>query len=191
MTGTVIWQCLFYLASIVLLVVGLSFYIGQVLWQLVIFQRINHLQENEFEAVISNPWLTVLGQRYIHICYDDYCHVRVLKGLEKASKVMMPLLFHLLIIIVIKSLTLDGALEGVKFILQPRVSEITADGILFALGQSFFTLSLGTTGMITYASYASKDMTIKSSAISIVVMNIFVSVLAGTAIFPALHSFGI
>lgn len=90
----------------------------------------------------------------------------------------------------IKSLTLDGALEGVKFILQPRVSEITADGILFALGQSFFTLSLGTTGMITYASYASKDMTIKSSAISIVVMNIFVSVLAGLAIFPALHSFG-
>ncbi len=68
----------------------------------------------------------------------------------------------LLIIIVIKSLTLDGALEGVKFILQPRVSEITADGIL-ALGQSFFTLSLGTTGMITYASYASKDMTNKSS----------------------------
>ncbi len=70
------------------------------------------------------------------------------------------------------------------------MSEITADGILFALGQSFFTLSLGTTGMITYASYASKDMTIKSSAISIVVMNIFVSVLAGLAIFPALHSFG-
>ena len=103
---------------------------------------------------------------------------------------MMPLLFVFLIIIVIKSLTLDGALEGVKFILQPRVSEITADGILFALGQSFFTLSLGTTGMITYASYASKDMTIKSSAISIVVMNIFVSVLAGLAIFPALYSFG-
>ncbi len=52
------------------------------------------------------------------------------KGLEKASKVMMPLLFVFLIIIVIKSLTLDGALEGVKFILQPRVSEITADGRL-------------------------------------------------------------
>ena len=51
-------------------------YIGQVLWQLVIFQRINHLQEMNFEAVISNPWLTVLGARYIHIRYDDYCHVR-------------------------------------------------------------------------------------------------------------------
>ena len=111
---------------------------------------------------------------------------RIRKGIESYDAIAV----CLLIIIVIKSLTLDGALEGVKFILQPRVSEITADGILFALGQSFFTLSLGTTGMITYASYASKDMTIKSSAISIVVMNIFVSVLAGLAIFPALHSFG-
>ena len=63
------------------------------------------------------------------------------------------------------------------------------EGVLFALGQSFFTLSLGTTGMITYASYA-KEMTIKSSAISIVVMNILVSILAGLAIFPALKAFG-
>ena len=64
------------------------------------------------------------------------------------------------------------------------------EGVLFALGQSFFTLSLGTTGMITYASYAPKEMTIKSSAISIVVMNILVSILAGLAIFPALKAFG-
>ena len=64
------------------------------------------------------------------------------------------------------------------------------EGVLFALGQSFFTLSLGTTGMITYASYASKEMTIKTSAISIVAMNILVSILAGLAIFPAISAFG-
>ena len=63
-------------------------------------------------------------------------------------------------------------------------------GTLFALGQSFFTLSLGTTGMITYASYASKEMTIKTSALSIVIMNIVVSLLAGLAIFPATEAFG-
>ena len=108
------------------------------------------------------------------------------KGLEKASKVMMPLLFIFLIIVVVKSLTLDGAIDGVRYILQPRLEDISMEGILFALGQSFFTLSLGTTGMITYASYAPKEMTIKSSAISIVIMNILVSVLAGLAIFPAL-----
>ena len=99
---------------------------------------------------------------------------------------MMPLLFVFLIIVVAKSLTLDGALEGVRYILQPRIEDISVKGVLFALGQSFFTLSLGTTGMITYASYAPKEMTIKSSAISIVIMNILVSVLAGLAIFPAL-----
>ena len=84
------------------------------------------------------------------------------KGLEKASKVMMPLLFIFLIIVVVKSLTLDGAIDGVRYIL-PRLEDISMEGILFALGQSFFTLSLGTTGMITYASYAPKEMTIKSS----------------------------
>ncbi len=144
----VIWQCLFYLASIVLSVVGLSFYIGQVLWQLVIFQRINHLQEMNFEAVISILWLTVLGQGIFIFATMIIVMLGVEKGLEKASKVMMPSPFVFLIVIVIKSLTLDGALEGVNFILQPRVSEITADGILFALGQSFFALSLGTTGTI-------------------------------------------
>ncbi|MEJ7376306.1 sodium-dependent transporter, partial [Staphylococcus caprae] len=79
--------------------------------------------------------------------------------------------------VVAQSLTLEGALEGVRYILQPRVEDMSIQGVLFALGQSFFTLSLGTTGMITYASYAPKNMTIKSSALSIVVMNILISVL--------------
>ena len=59
------------------------------------------------------------------------------KGLEKASKIMMPLLFIFLLIIVAKSLTLDGALEGARYILQPRLHDISMQGILFALGQSF------------------------------------------------------
>lgn len=112
------------------------------------------------------------------------------KGLEKASKFMMPLLFIFLIVIVIKSFSLEGSMEGLKFILEPRLEDISMEGVLFALGQSFFTLSLGTTGMITYASYASKEMTIKTSAVSIVAMNILVSVLAGMAIFPAIAAFG-
>lgn len=103
---------------------------------------------------------------------------------------MMPLLFVFLIIVVAKSLTLDGALEGVRYILQPRIEDISVKGVLFALGQSFFTLSLGTTGMITYASYAPKEMTIKSSAISIVIMNILVSVLAGLCNIPSFKTFG-
>ena len=164
-------------------------YIGNVFLQLLSVEHTS-LTQIKFEKIISNPGLTVLGQGIFILLTMIIVMLGVEKGLEKASKMMMPLLFVFLIIVVAKSLTLDGALEGVRYILQPRIEDISVKGVLFALGQSFFTLSLGTTGMITYASYAPKEMTIKSSAISIVIMNILVSVLAGLAIFPALKTFG-
>ncbi|MDO0983419.1 sodium-dependent transporter [Staphylococcus hominis] len=164
-------------------------YIENVFLQLLSVEHTS-LTQIKFEKIISNPWLTVLGQGIFILLTMIIVMLGVEKGLEKASKMMMPLLFVFLIIVVAKSLTLDGALEGVRYILQPRIEDISVKGVLFALGQSFFTLSLGTTGMITYASYAPKEMTIKSSAISIVIMNILVSVLAGLAIFPALKTFG-
>lgn len=164
-------------------------YIGNVFLQLLSVEHTS-LTQIKFEKIISNPWLTVLGQGIFILLTMIIVMLGVEKGLEKASKIMMPLLFVFLIIVVAKSLTLDGALEGVRYILQPRIEDISVKGVLFALGQSFFTLSLGTTGMITYASYAPKEMTIKSSAMSIVIMNILVSVLAGLAIFPALKTFG-
>ncbi|PNZ67469.1 sodium-dependent transporter [Staphylococcus croceilyticus] len=164
-------------------------YIGNVILQMLSIEKASLTQIN-FEKIISNPWLTVLGQGIFILLTMVIVMMGVEKGLEKASKMMMPLLFIFLIIVVAKSLTLDGALDGVRYILQPRMEDISMKGVLFALGQSFFTLSLGTTGMITYASYAPKEMTIKSSAISIVIMNILVSVLAGLAIFPALKTFG-
>ncbi|KXA37540.1 Sodium:neurotransmitter symporter family protein [Staphylococcus lugdunensis] len=164
-------------------------YIGHVILQMLSLEH-NSLTQISFEGMISNPWITVVGQGIFIALTMVIVMLGVEGGLEKASKIMMPLLFIFLLIIVIKSLTLDGALEGVQYILQPRIQDISMQGVLFALGQSFFTLSLGTTGMITYASYAPKAMTIKSSALSIVVMNIMISVMAGLAIFPALHTFG-
>lgn len=164
-------------------------YIFNVALQIITFSN-DTLSAVQFEAIIGNPWLTIAGQGVFILLTMVIVMMGVEKGLEKASKFMMPLLFIFLIIIVIKSLSLDGAYEGLKYILQPRLEDITMEGVLFALGQSFFTLSLGTTGMITYASYASKEMTIKTSAVSIVAMNILVSVLAGLAIFPAIAAFG-
>lgn len=164
-------------------------YMGNVIVQELSFKPVS-LTGIKFEDIISNSWLTVLGQGIFILLTMMIVMLGVEKGLEKASKIMMPLLFIFLLIVVIKSLTLDGALEGVRYILQPRLQDISMKGVLFALGQSFFTLSLGTTGMITYASYAPKEMTIKSSAVSIVIMNILVSILAGLAIFPALKTFG-
>lgn len=164
-------------------------YIFNVALQIVTFSD-NKLGNIQFEAIIGNPFLTIIGQGVFILLTMIIVMMGVEKGLEKASKFMMPLLFIFLIVIVIKSLTLDGSMEGLKYILQPRLEDISMQGILFALGQSFFTLSLGTTGMITYASYASKEMTIKTSAVSIVAMNILVSILAGLAIFPAITAFG-
>ncbi|MGW7783464.1 sodium-dependent transporter [Staphylococcus xylosus] len=164
-------------------------YILNVAFQIVTFSD-STLGSIKFESIIGNPWLTIMGQGVFILLTMVIVMMGVEKGLEKASKFMMPLLFVFLIVIVIKSLSLEGSLEGLKYILQPRLADISMEGVLFALGQSFFTLSLGTTGMITYASYTSKEMTIKTSAVSIVGMNILVSILAGLAIFPAIAAFG-
>ncbi|WP_199186084.1 sodium-dependent transporter, partial [Staphylococcus xylosus] len=164
-------------------------YILNVAFQIVTFSD-STLGSIKFESIIGNPWLTIMGQGVFILLTMVIVMMGVEKGLEKASKFMMPLLFVFLIVIVVKSLSLEGSLEGLKYILQPRLADISMEGVLFALGQSFFTLSLGTTGMITYASYASKEMTIKTSAVSIVGMNILVSILAGLAIFPAIAAFG-
>ena len=164
-------------------------YIINVAFQILTFSN-DQLGSIAFETIIGNPWLTITGQGIFILLTMIIVMMGVEKGLEKASKFMMPLLFIFLIVIVIKSLSLEGSMEGLKFILEPRLEDISMEGVLFALGQSFFTLSLGTTGMITYASYASKEMTIKTSAVSIVAMNILVSVLAGMAIFPAIAAFG-
>lgn len=164
-------------------------YIGNVIYHIVTLQS-NQIGNLQFDALIGNPWLTIVGQGIFILLTMVIVMLGVEKGLEKASKFMMPLLFIFLILIVVKSLSLDGAMSGLRYILEPRVQDITVEGVLLALGQSFFTLSLGTTGMITYASYASKEMTIKTSALSIVAMNILVSILAGLAIFPAISAFG-
>ena len=113
------------------------------------------------------------------------------KGIEKASKIMMPLLFLSFLIIIIRSVTLDGALEGIQYFLTPKIADLSSEGVLYALGQSFFALSLGTCGMMTYASYLDRKSNIVKSANAIVWMNIGVSIAAGLAIFPAIFAFGL
>lgn len=111
-------------------------------------------------------------------------------GIEKTNKYLMPLLFIFFIILVIRSLTLDGAMEGVKFFLSPDFSNVTGESVLYALGQSFFSLAVGFSCMVTYSSYLKKDVSLTSAASSVVGMNIFVSLLAGLAIFPVVFAFG-
>lgn len=144
-----------------------------------------------FGQTVSSPSVTMLGVAIFTLLNVIVIALGVQQGIEKASKYMMPLLFVFFIILVVRSLTLDGAMEGVKFFLQPDFTQITAEGVLYALGQSFFALAVGFSCMVTYSSYLKKEESLPYSAGSVVLMNIFVSLLAGLAIFPAVFASGL
>ncbi|MGL4534826.1 MAG: sodium-dependent transporter [Fusobacteriaceae bacterium] len=112
-------------------------------------------------------------------------------GIEKASKIMMPTLFAFLIIIVIRSVTLEGASAGIEFFLKPDFSVITGAVILSALGQVFFSLSIGMAVMITYGSYLPEDTNMLKSALIIPALDTLVALLAGLAVLPAVFAFGL
>lgn len=112
----------------------------------------------------------------------------VKKGIEKYTTVLMPLLFVLLIILCIRSLTLEGAKAGLSFLFKPDISKITPKVILEALGQSFFSLSIGMGTLITYGSYIRKDEKLSSSALMVAIADTSVAIIAGIAIFPAVFA---
>ncbi len=112
-------------------------------------------------------------------------------GIEKASKLMMPLLFILLIVLVVASCSLPGAFKGIQFLFQPDFSKITPNVFLDALGQAFFSLSLGTACLCTYASYFNRRIDLFGSAAQIALIDILIAVLAGLMIFPAAFSVGV
>lgn len=111
-------------------------------------------------------------------------------GIEKAAKILMPALFILIFVVAIRSLTLDGAMAGVDFYLNPDFSKIKAGTILAALGQAFFSMSIGWGIMITYGSYLPKSSNIVSSGVWVGFMDAGVALLAGFMIFPAVFAFG-
>jgi len=112
-------------------------------------------------------------------------------GIEKASTVLMPTLFVLLIIIIFKGVSLPGAAAGLAYLFKPDWSEVSGATLLAALGQSFFTLSLGMGCMITYGSYLKKDENIPSNAVTVVSLDTLVAIMAGLAMFPAMFAFGL
>ncbi len=111
-------------------------------------------------------------------------------GIEKAAKVLMPILFVLIFVVAIRSLMLDGAMAGVEFYLKPDFSKITPNSILAALGQAFFSMSIGWGIMITYGSYLSKDANLVESGVYVGLMDTGIALLSGFMIFPAVFAFG-
>ena len=113
------------------------------------------------------------------------------EGIERASKLLMPLLLILLVVLVVASCLLPGAGAGIEFLLKPDFSKVSANVFLDALGQAFFSLSLGTACLCTYASYFKSDTNLLRSATQIALLDSVIAILAGLMIFPAAFSVGI
>lgn len=144
----------------------------------------------DFTAFISGStepiiWHLVFMLGTVVICY---CGI---KGIEKVSKFMMPLLFALLLVIIARSVTLPNASVGLKFIFSPEGSDFSISSVSAALGQVFYSLSLCMGITITYGSYLSEKESIPHSCLTVAGLDTAVAVLAGIAIFPAVFSFGL
>ncbi len=113
------------------------------------------------------------------------------KGIERASKIMMPALFLILTILCVRSLTLPAVGEGLAFFFGFDWDKLDSSVILSAMGQTFFSLSIGMGCLITYGSYFGKTTNLQKTAVEVTVINTFVALLAGIMVFPAVFSFGI
>ena len=115
----------------------------------------------------------------------------VVKGIQRAVTVLMPILLILLLVIIVRAVTLPGAGEGLGFMFSPDFGVITADTFLSAIGQAFFTLSLGMGAILTYGSYMSSQDDLRRSSMEVIGADTILAVLAGIAIFPAVFAIGL
>ena len=113
------------------------------------------------------------------------------KGIERLSKILMPLLFLMLILMAFHMVFLDGGITGLRFLFEPDFSKLTPKVILEAVGLSFFTLSLGIGALITYGGYMPKEQNVTTTSIQMIVLVIVVSLLSGMIVFPAVFAYGV
>ncbi len=143
-----------------------------------------------FDEFCSGNWRPLLWT-WIFLALNFVILIRgVSKGIEKMSNILMPILFLLLIVFCINSLTLDKASEGLKFLFHPDFSQLSSKVMLGAMGQAFFSLSLGLGCMMTYASYFNDETRLVKSAFLTGGLDTMVAILAGVIIFPAVFTFG-
>lgn len=146
-----------------------------------------------FSEMVSNPWLSLIATISIIVICFLICSVGLQKGVERVTKVVMMFLFALMIGLVIYSLTLENAWEGLQFYLVPSLDHVRAEGIgtvvSAALGQAFFTLSVGIGSIAIFGSYIDKKRRLLGEAVTIVSLDTLVALLAGLIVFPACFTF--
>lgn len=146
---------------------------------------------SSFQEFSTNPWRPLIWLFIFLIATHLIIVKGVEKGIEKSSKIMMPALFIIILVLVGCSITLPGAKAGIEFLLKPDFSKVDGNVFLSAMGQAFFSLSLGMGCLCTYASYFSNDTNLSKTALSVGIIDTFVAILAGFIIFPAAFSVGI
>ncbi|PIE86034.1 MAG: sodium-dependent transporter [Bacteroidia bacterium] len=143
-----------------------------------------------FQSLTSNPYW-IIGFLFIFMAISlVFVLFGIQKGIERGSKIMMPVLFILLLALMVRGLTLKGASKGLEFFFSPDWSKINGQVILLALGQAFFTMSIGMGAMLTYGSYMSEKDNILSSSLQILILDTAISIIAGVAIFTAVFANG-
>lgn len=144
-----------------------------------------------FNDFVTNPWRPVVFLTVFLLLTHFVVSTGVEKGIERYSKIMMPVLLGIILILTCFSLTMPNAGEGIRFLLNPDFSKVTKDVILSAMGQAFFSLSVGMGTLATYASYFNRETKLLPSAIGVCTIDTLVAVSAGFIIFPAVFSVGV
>ena len=151
--------------------------------------------EGVFNGMLGQPGYMTVWMIVVVLSSFFICSFGLQKGVERITKAMMSCLFLILILLCIRSVTLPGAIEGIKFYLIPDFGKMVENGIgeavFAAMGQSFFTLSLGIGAMAIFGSYISKDRSLTGESVSICVLDTSVALLSGLIIFPSCFAFGV
>ena len=143
-----------------------------------------------FNAFITGTFAPILWQ-ILFMGFTIFVIVQGVKGgIEKWTKIMMPAILVILVILMIRGLTLPNGMQALDFLFKPKFEDLTASSIVLALGHSFFTLSLGMGTMITYGSYLRKDQNLLSSALWIILLDTLIAMMAGVAIFATVFAMG-
>ena len=150
---------------------------------------------NKFSEMLANPTEQILFMVIVVLMSFFICSFGLQNGVERITKVMMTCLFLIILILIVRSVTLSGALEGLKFYLIPDFKRVVENGlgeaIFAAMGQAFFTLSLGIGAIAIFGSYIDKEYTLAGEALNVGILDTLVAFLSGLIIFPACFAFGI
>ena len=144
-----------------------------------------------FGQTVSSSWQPLLYMALFAGLSGAILLAGVKDGIERYSKVLMPLLFLMVVVIAVRSVTLPGAGAGLDFLFKPDFSKVTANTFLDALGQAFFSLSVGFGIIFTYASYVNRGENVVKMSVQTAMADTLFAILAGVAIMPAVFSFGI